>query len=68
MIVSPELAPTWKVMVELALSRLMPLKVVVAAMRPISAESRVTSATIAARSAFDSVPFWNWTASRARAG
>ena len=51
--VSPSLAPTWKVIVAVPFSRLMPLNEVCAPMSEISAQSWATSAVIAAWSAAD---------------
>src|SRR3954470_13029781 len=61
--VSPALAPTWKVTLVPPLRRLMPLNWGGLTMRPTSAESWVISAVMAARSAVERVPLLYWTAS-----
>ena len=63
MIVSPVLAPTWKVIGVVEPSALMPLKVIVLTMRLHSEESWTISAVIAALSPVESVPLLYWTAS-----
>ena len=60
--VSPSLAPTWKVIELVPLSRLMPLNEVWLPMSEISAQSWATSAVMAAWSEEARVPLLNWTA------
>src|SRR3954464_7100612 len=63
MIVSPVLAPTWKVIGVVDPRALMPLKVIVLTMRLHSADSWTISAVMAALSPVESVPLLYWTAS-----
>ena len=62
LIVSPSLAPTWKVIEVEPVRSEMPLNAVVEPMRLISAHSWATSAVMAALSEADRVPLLNCTA------